>query len=169
MAAIQIREITASGLVPLTFRLRFEVWDGETELKAQIRERGLICDDHDAHARHWAAFNGDELVAAARVCIHESQQEIPDAPVFGQMRLSTPIASINRLVVKKQWRGQGIARQLDILRIQAAREGNAACVVVTTPVDRISSRQKHGFILTEFQFIPCFAVTLLASGMVLTL
>ena len=30
MAAIEIREITATGFVPLTFRLRFEVWDEET-------------------------------------------------------------------------------------------------------------------------------------------
>jgi hypothetical protein len=35
MAYIQIREITASEVVPLTYRLRFDVWSDETQLTAR--------------------------------------------------------------------------------------------------------------------------------------
>jgi len=167
MAYIQVHEVTDSETINLTFRLRYDVWNGETELNAPIRELALIKDEHDQHARHWAAYDGNELVAAARMCIHHLQQETPDALAFRQIRLPTPIATINRLVVKKQWRRQGISKQLDVFRIQAAHDGNAACVVVTTPPERISSLQKRGFRLTEFLFSPFYADTLLARGMVL--
>ena|ERR1700733_3395643 len=169
MANVQVREITGTEHVARTFRLRYEVWKDEAELTASVRAQEQITDEHDEHARHWAAFDGDNIVAAACICCHNNQQEIPDSRVFRQMQLPTPVASFNRLVVKKQWRRQGIGNQLDILRIQAGREWNAVCVVVTSPSERIPSLQIRGFKLTELQFTPWFAETLLASGLVLTL
>jgi hypothetical protein len=40
-------------------------------------ERGMMDDDHDEHACHWGVFDGNLLVAAARLCLHD---EICEAP-----------------------------------------------------------------------------------------
>lgn len=169
MAYIQIREITASEVVPLTFRLRFEVWSDETQLTARVRAQRILSDQHDLHARHWAAFDGDEMVAAARMCIHSLREESPDAQIFHEMPIPVPVATNNYLVVKRAFQRRGIARQLDIFRIHAAREGNAACVVLTTLDRRIGQLEQLGFKLTKFRCTPSFAESIVASGMVLTL
>jgi hypothetical protein len=169
MAYIQIREITASEVVPLTFRMRFEVWSDETQLTARVRAQRILSDQHDLHARHWAAFDGDEMVAAARMCIHSLREESPDAQVFHEMPIPVPVATNNYLVVKRAFQRRGIARQLDIFRIHAAREGNAACVVLTTLDRRIGQLEQLGFKLTKFRYTPSFAESIVTSGMVLTL
>jgi GNAT superfamily N-acetyltransferase len=166
---IQIREITGSEVVSLTFHLRFEVWNNATALKAPIRAQGIISDEHDEHARHWAAFHGDEMVAAARMCIHKLKEESPDAQVFHEMPLPVPVAANNYLVVKRAFQRRGIARQLDIFRIHAAREGNAACVVLTTQDGRIAQLEQLGFKLTKFRCTPLFTESIVARGMVLIL
>ena len=61
MTKIQVREITGTDLVPLTFRLRYEVYSEETTLNSQSRLQGMMTDSHDKHARHWAAFEGIDL------------------------------------------------------------------------------------------------------------
>jgi GNAT superfamily N-acetyltransferase len=169
MAYIQIREITGSEVVPLTFRLRFEVWSDETQLTARVHAQRILSDQHDLHARHWAAFDGDEMVAAARMCIHSLREESPDAQVFHEMPLPVPVATNNYMVVKRAFQRRGIARQLDIFRIHAAREGNAACVVLTTLDRRIRQLEQLGFKLTKFRYTPSFAESIVASGMILTL
>ena len=170
MGDVQICEITGTDLVPLTFCLRYAVWNDETELTADVRAQKLITDEHDAHARHWAAFDGTEMVAAARMCIHRMQDESPDAPMFHERQLPSPIATINRLVVHKTCRGLGIARQLDLCRIQTARESGAACVVISAFDWRIKSVQALGFQLTECRWDGSpFAESLTTSGMILVL
>lgn len=102
MAEIQIREITGSSLVMLTFRLRFEVWNEEAEPADDAQALGFITDMHDEHARHWAAFDGGEMVAAGRMCIHKSLEDTLDAYLFSRMPLPVPIATLNRLVVRRK-------------------------------------------------------------------
>lgn len=169
MADVQMREITGTKYVPLTFRLRYEVWRHEAELTATVRAQELITDEHDEHARHWAAFDDGNMVAAARMCIHELQEETPDAEAFKTMKLRVPIATINRLVVKRQWRESGIARQFDTQRIEAAREGRAACVVGTAFDWRVASLQRYGFTPTEYRWTMPYLESLTARAMVLIL
>ena len=169
MTEVQVREITGTKYVPLTFPLRYEVWRHEAELTASVRAQELITDEHDEHARHWAAFDDGKMVAAARMCIHEMQEESPDAPMFNDTQLLFPVATINRLVVDKRWRRLGLARQLDLRRIQAAREGGAACVVSSAFDWRIKSLQTLQFRLTDFRWGPPFAHGLTSSGMILIL
>jgi predicted GNAT family N-acyltransferase len=145
----QVREITGTDLVTLTFRLRYEVYSEETTLSTQCRQQRMITDSHDEHARHWAAFEGDMLVASGRMCIHNVQEEIPDELNFQEIELPTPIATINRLVVRKNWRKLGLARQLDLCRVQAARENSAACVVVSAFDWRIGPLHECGFKLVD--------------------
>jgi hypothetical protein len=116
-----VTEITGTDFVEQTFRLRYEIWLRETKLRAETYTQGTVKDEHDAHARHWAAFDGERIMAAARMCIHDRQEDTPDAPAFLEIQLSTPIATINRLVVHDSARNRGIASTLDLCRIDASR------------------------------------------------
>ena len=144
-----MREITGTDLVPLTFRLRYEVYTAETSVSLRSRLEGTMTDAHDEHARHWAALAGNLLVASGRMCIHNAQDEIPDEFVFREVELPTPIATINRLVVKSEWRKRRLSKQIDLCRIQAARENRAACVVVSAFDWRIGALHEHGFKLLD--------------------
>ncbi len=134
-----VREVTGTEVVRQTFRLRYEVWKGETTLRPEVIAKGIITDEHDAHARHWAVFNGKQLVGAARMCIHHNQENTPDARAFDQVRLPVPIATINRLVVDRSARGHTLGYSLCKCRIEAARKSGARCVVGTAVEARIGS------------------------------
>jgi predicted GNAT family N-acyltransferase len=168
-AEIQIREITGTEFVALTFRLRFEVWREETDLTNEVLSKGLITDGHDDHARHWAAFNELKMVAAARMCIHDGQEESPDAPAFSKIRLPAPVATINRLVVAPLARKFGLARQLDERRIFAARSDGAKCIVGTAAPARIAPLTRLGFRVTGEQWIQYYCKSIVMEGMVLML
>jgi GNAT superfamily N-acetyltransferase len=162
-----LREITNTDWVAKTFNLRFEVWNAETTLRSQVRAKGLITDDHDPHARHWGVFCGDEVVAAARMCIHLDQKESPDAAAFTQICLPAPVATINRLVVRPSARKLGLASKLCQCRIEAAKQDGAKCVVGTPVGTRIVSLEKIGFRLTGTEWIPNYAESLITHAMVL--
>jgi len=142
-------EITGSEFVARTLRLRYEVWSKEATLRPDVVAQGLITDWHDAHARHWAVFDGDSIVAAARMCVHGRQEETPDYPPFSRIRLPAPVATINRLVVHPTARNHGLASKLDERRITAAREDGAKCVVGTAARSRIAPLERLGFRLIE--------------------
>jgi predicted GNAT family N-acyltransferase len=159
MPDVQVREITGTKYVPLTFRLRYEVWSEVMHVKPEFRAQRLINDEHDEHAQHWAAFDGDNVVASARMCIHEKQHDTPDAFIFCQTHLPAPVATINRLVVHRKWRGRGISQQFDACRIQAARNGNARCLLASASGTRIASLQRSGFKLTEYSGTSPYVLT----------
>lgn len=152
-----------------TFRLRFEIWNRETILRSHVREQGLIVDEHDEHARHWAAFIGDAMVAAARMCIHDKQEEAPDAPAFLKIELPTPIATINRLVVVPSVRRCGLAKQVDVTRISAAKNGRAKCIVGTAAPIRIDVLERLGFHLTGEEWVQHYCVSPGMHAMILML
>ena len=137
-----------------TFGLRFEVWSAETELKPAIMAQKVITDSHDNHARHWAAFDGSSMIAAARMCLHDRQKDTPDAYAFREVRLPSPVATINRLVVHNSARRRGLGTTLCMCRIQAAKQDGGMCVVGSAVEPRISSFETLGFRLigkTAFQ------------------
>lgn len=163
------REITGTAFVAQTFLSRYEVWSRETILKPEVLAKGLIEDDHDLHARHWAVFDGGKIVAAARMCVHNQQEDTPDFPACSQVRLPTPIATINRLVVHESARKLGLAMMLDKCRIEAARNDGAKCVVGTPAASRIRSLERQGFELTGERWIPRYAESLTTHAAVLIL
>lgn len=167
--SLALREITETNWVAKTFSLRFVVWNAETTLRPQVRDQGLISDEHDAHARHWAAFCGDEMVAAARMCIHTDQRESPDAAAFFQICLPVPVATMNRLIVHPSARNRGLASKLCQCRVEAAKHEGAKCVVATATGKRIVSLEKLGFRLTGTEWIPKYAESLVTHGMALML
>jgi GNAT superfamily N-acetyltransferase len=164
---VEVHEITGTYHVHATFRLRFEVWNAETPLRAHIRQIGLITDEHDVHARHWAAFIDSRMVAAARMCIHGTQVDTPDGPAFDGMSLPPPVATLNRLIVHSSARGRGVASTLDETRIAAARAGGANCVVGTFPPSRIATLERNGFRSLGQPWIPHYAESFVSQAMVM--
>jgi GNAT superfamily N-acetyltransferase len=167
--AFDLREITGTSTVEDTFRFRYEVWSGQIELALEVQSTGIISDLHDVHARHWAVFVGENMVASARMCIHEFQDETPDEKAFREIKLPSPIATINRLVVHKTARGFGLSRHLDACRINAARQQGANCMVGTASKERIDGLQRMGFRLTPFTFNHFYSPSCTFYGMILFL
>ena len=77
----------------------------------------MMDDDHDEHACHWGVFDGNLLVAAARLCLHDEICEAPGGELFVNKGLRSPVASMNRLVVSRSHGGRGLASRLDEVRI----------------------------------------------------
>lgn len=107
-------------------------------------------DPHDETAYHWGVFHEDQLVASGRLSLHESIHDVPDAEVYVGVidsGLAGPIASINRLVVAPAYRRRGIARLLDLTRVQAAQKLGCRYVVGSSPTDerRLNQLCEIGF------------------------
>ena len=88
------------------------------------------------------------LVAAARLSLHNSMANIPDAEVYlGKLDdLPTPIATINRCVVHPDYRKRGLATTLDCVRIGAARDvGCPAVLCSVSDGRRLSQLLAIGF------------------------
>jgi predicted GNAT family N-acyltransferase len=151
METFRVEEITGTDLVPLAFALRYRVWSQTVHLPNSFQQKGLICDDHEDHARHWGVLtDSGSLVASARLCVHENEQDIPEADSYTELRLPHPIASINRLVVEEFARKRNFAHSLDLRRIEAARSAGAACIVAApTDEGRVRNLGKAGFSLTS--------------------
>ena len=167
--AFGLREITGSPLVQDTFRLRYEVWRGETELVHAVHQTGLITDEHDCHARHWAVFRDDQIIASARLCLHGQQTNLPDPEDFRSIKLPCPIATMCRLVVHKSARKCGLAHQLDMARIEGARELKANCIVVSAAASRIPGLLNIGFQLTDLIHSASYSNSITFRGMILIL
>ncbi len=131
------------------FRLRASVWRtlaGDSQLYGDE-----WTDEFDALAMHWVAYVDGSLIAAARMSVHAELEEIPDFHIFGQLRLfvERPIASIGRLVVHPEFRGLGISREMDTLRLRAAREMKCqrmtAIASKLSGINRLHALEKLGF------------------------
>ncbi len=103
------------------YRLRVAAWRSRTDYFPDIAEWQ---DSHDATACHWAIRDGERIVAAARLTIHDRLADAPSAEIYEGVLpadLAGPIAVMTRLVVARSHGGQGLSRLLDVARIDHAR------------------------------------------------
>jgi len=138
-SSCSVRELITASEVEAAQRLRYVVWRSEGAV-IHHSETEIIADHHDDHATHWGVFDEDQLVGAARLCLHDELAEAPDAELFVSADIPSPVASMNRLVVLKSYRGQGIGGLLDRARIQKARELSTRTVIIA-PVNVHSRKQ----------------------------
>ncbi len=141
-------------------RLRAACWV-TTGLPATAFPDGEWCDPGEEQPpfRHWAVFAGERLVAAGRLSIHEHLTDAPDEHLFAQLpfEITPPIASLNRLVVHPDVRCRGLSRQLDHIRLTAARAAGARTVLAywsrITGLARYRSLEALGFVrVSDFDF-----------------
>lgn len=124
----------APEIMAQVYALRVQAWRARTQAFPEMDEWR---DEHDDHGLHWVviARNRDAqqvAIAAARMTIHARLAEVPSAEIYDGLLpadLPGPIASINRLVVSKDYAGQGLSRVLDQARIAFARLKGCNCVI----------------------------------------
>ena len=76
-------------------------------------------DNEDFKAKHFVAFDGDKLIAAARVEFYENINVHPYYPAFegiGGLPVNEPIAILSRIVVLPEYRHHEISRELVLER-----------------------------------------------------
>jgi GNAT superfamily N-acetyltransferase len=129
--------------------LRLKTWQTHGEIPAFIANQNMKTDEHDAHGLHWVVHHDGRLIAAARLCVHSHSSEVPDPEgLEGYEDLfSGPIACLTRLVVDPDFRGRGIASQMDDVRLQVAAElGCVSIIGVCEESSRIKSLKSRGFV-----------------------
>ena len=142
---IEIVPVQAADLLDAIYVLRAEVWNEQLVIPASFSPWN---DKNDHDARHWAVLVNKTLVAAARFTVHSTLEDLPDWECINgviQALPPVPIGSINRLVVDSQFRGKGISRALDAVRLQAAAELGCGSVIACTRGRRIDALLSLGF------------------------
>ena len=143
---LHLAQVTEPGILEQIYRLRIEAWRTKLALPADVT---VWHDRFDPIARHWAFFDCDRPVAAGRLTISARLDDVPDADVYRDVlpaNLRGPIASLTRLVVHPDYRGRGLARPLDEVRIAAAEAAGCTCVIGATHEDkRVLQLQSEGF------------------------
>lgn len=144
---VDLREITDIDPVLLEQigRLRVVAWATVIEKATDL---GSWVDAFDPKARHWVVYQGAELVAAARMTIHPSLDEVPDAESYSGMfqePLPPPIASLNRLVVHPSARRMGLSKALDVARLEAAERLGCHSAILSTASGPNRVRQVQGW------------------------
>lgn len=114
------------------YRLRVAAWRSRTDYFPDIAEWQ---DAHDATACHWAIRDSGQIVAAARLTMHDRLADAPSAEIYQNVLpadLAGPIAVMTRLVVARSHGGRGLSRLLDMARIDHARASGCRHVVGET-------------------------------------
>jgi GNAT superfamily N-acetyltransferase len=151
MNDLRIEEVRCPNPELLTRIGQLRVMAWATEIP-QAAAMGEWLDEFEGCACHWVVFRGCELVAAARLSIHQSLADVPDPECFvGIFREPppTPIASFNRLVVHPSARGFGLSRRLDEARLDFAEALGCRCAIGSTPSGylRIRQMEEFGFVV----------------------
>jgi GNAT superfamily N-acetyltransferase len=144
----RIIEVDAPAVLKDIFRLRVKAWRTNLTLPNDVREWH---DELESASRHWVIFNGRRPIAAARLTIGADLTRVPDALVYQNVfpiDPAVPIGSLSRLVVDPEFRGRGFARELDRVRITAARaSGCGSIVAATNNSNRARQLASVGFIM----------------------
>jgi GNAT superfamily N-acetyltransferase len=129
---VNVREVDPRSERPVIeaiIQLRLRVW--ESQMAAALT-RDDVTDRFDPAARHWAVFDGDAPVAAARLSVHDRIEDVPEAGCLAGVFASqppAPIAFMSRLVVDAAYRGRGFGRLLDETRVRAADESGYGSLI----------------------------------------
>lgn len=134
-------------------RFRIQGWKNEEGVNPDFFSKEAWIDDLDQRANHWIVTHDRQIVAAARLSLHESLYDVPYAkllkPEHRKLFTHQRVASINRLVVDPAYRGLGLASILDRIRIERAVAQQADTVIAFPQYTRLNPLQRQGFVLLD--------------------
>ena len=144
---VSLFETRDAALLQAVYRLRARAWRARNPSFPDIE---TWSDPFDGTGRHWVVVDPDGApVAAARLTVHVTAAEAPDATIYGEaiLGMAGPVGSINRLVVAPEQAGTGLTRWLDEVRIAAARAAGCRFIIGATRASdhRIRSARRLGF------------------------
>jgi GNAT superfamily N-acetyltransferase len=138
---MQVERIREPADLEEIYVLRVNAWRSRNDKFPAI---GRWYDPDDEQSVHWGVRDGGQIVAAARMSIHETIASVPSAEIFDGLfhpARSGRIAALNRLVVARSHRGRGYSQALDEVRIAYAREAGCRHVIGETDAGRNRIRQ----------------------------
>lgn len=150
---LEIVEVRDPRVVDSILRLRFDVWSAQGAV-FPVTAAGRWSDPYDASAVHWAVLDGGRVLAAARLTVHASVEDMIRLPNLPRTRhvdsyrldLVPPVAGFSRLVVAPEQRGIGLARRMDELRFERANALHCrSAVAITSNPQRVSALLRAGF------------------------
>ncbi|MPR35324.1 GNAT family N-acetyltransferase [Salmonirosea aquatica] len=149
---LEIKEVFYPNQMTEIGKFRIRGWKNESGVNPDFFAKDLWLDEIDRFSHHWVATVNQTIVAVSRLSFHDSLSDVPYAnllkpehrPYFENRR----IASINRLVVAPEYRGMGLAGQMDRIRIECATR-QADVMIAFPQLSRIESLQRKGFVLIE--------------------
>lgn len=144
-SVLQLVEVTDPQVLEQIYALRVIAWRSKVDVPDGVTQ---WVDDIDPLSKHWAVIRGNQVVAAARLSVHQLITEVPDPEGYHGVIdfLPPPIGSMNRLVVHPDFRGRGLSKLLDQGRIEAARKfGCKNLVVSATDQKRAAALTAEGF------------------------
>lgn len=135
--------------------LRHDVWTSEGVYVPDFdgSPRGVWLDDQDTSATHFIVEVAGKMIASARVSTHHELSTLPDIEWLEPMapKLTTPCVSLNRLVVNQEYRGLGIARHLDMMRMNYSFDiGAKSAVVIGVGENRVKAIEALGFEFSHY-------------------
>ncbi|WP_338875564.1 GNAT family N-acetyltransferase [Spirosoma sp. SC4-14] len=129
--------------------LRIRAWRSEPGIDPVFFARNTWIETQDQLAHHWIIRDKNQIVAAARLSIHEALETVPYAALlpaeYDKRYEGKRIASINRLVVDPDYRGRGFARMLDQARLDLAINENIDILLAQPQLSRLTTLSKLGF------------------------
>jgi GNAT superfamily N-acetyltransferase len=153
MAAAEIRFVVERVSDPVLLneiaKLRYTAWAAGGEVPEFIAKQSMDSDEHDVHGMHWAVLHEGSAVAAARMCVHDNIAASPDPEAYDgyEHAFGPPIASITRLVVHPDFRKCGLAKMLQVARIEYARQLACGSIAGCAEEEYIMCHlEEHGFL-----------------------
>lgn len=153
-------------------RLRIIAWEYDGERPSIAAGCGDVwLDEHDSHAHHWVIKKNGVLLAAARLCVHNSKDALPDAASLSDFlhKILFPAAFFNRLVVHPSARGKGLASKIDDERLRfAAKQGAKLALIHTHNPLRLKQLQASGWSIlgeTSKRFVSRFPDYILVKSL----
>ncbi len=122
METREIDPVADSKMLDAINDLRLRAWVPQVPVPLTVED---VIDEFEPTARHWAVFDGEHLIAAARLSIHQHLDDVPEAVCLSGVFVApppAPIGFLSRLVVADEYRRRGLSRHLDEIRIRAAEQ-----------------------------------------------
>ena len=144
---LRLSEVDHSAVLCQIFALRIESWKTFIHIDPTHTE---WADEFETISRHWALFDGETPIAAARLTVCEDLSGVPDAAYYKGIfanSLRGPIGSFNRMCVDPKYRGNNLSLLLDEVRLDAARKQGCRSLIVATSAGprRIAQLESIGF------------------------
>ncbi len=131
-SSVRIAEVHEASVLDEIYAFRVRVWRASGGVASDAFPRGRWRDGDDKTARHWIAREpGGRLVAAARLTLHATLAEVPEAEEYLRYvsSLDGPIAAPARFVVCPSMRGGGLGRRLLAIQDETATSAGARFAV----------------------------------------